>query len=95
MELALSVITSFKIVEHEAEVEQLAFDENEVSALITLLQESFDNLNPDESQPHIVALEKYLPVQELAPISDSLEFFDFENAQEQTTKLAQNYNLHI
>lgn len=92
MDTALVTITAFEICDNEERPGPLLpYDEGKVSQAFELLQKSYEYLNPDESRPHLDVLGKYIPPEQLSPIIDSLEFFDFESAQAQTLLLAKNH----
>ncbi|TRW95245.1 ATP-binding protein [Candidatus Methylobacter oryzae] len=71
------------------------FDAEAIGGLLEQLSSAMEELNPDAVEPILALLADYLSASDLAPISKSVEAFDFDEAQTRTLALAEKLDLTL
>ncbi len=71
------------------------FDSDAISRLLEELSSAMEELNPDAVEPILALLADYLSASDLAPISKSVEAFDFDEAQTKTLALAKKLGITL
>ncbi len=71
------------------------FDSEAIGRLLGQLSSAMEELNPDAVEPILALLADYLSASDLAPISKSVDAFDFDEAQTKTLALAKKLGVTL
>ncbi|WP_348944260.1 PAS domain S-box protein [Chitinibacter sp. FCG-7] len=88
-------ITSIEthVQREQAEEQTACYDAEQVRELMKRLHEELAQLNPDTVEPLLKDLRKFLPPEQVAPLSRMLESFDFNAAQAHLATLGETLGL--
>ncbi|TDO98845.1 PAS domain S-box protein [Marinomonas balearica] len=84
----VSEITLLQIPESQNSKIKQAFNPEKIKSLLQLLVEKIDTLNPDEVEGVLSKLESYVDKQDLNPIIQQIENFEFDLARARALELA-------
>lgn len=86
-----SAIENIEIVTDEQK--KIEFDPDIVTGYISDLLQALQEDNPDPVEPILKLLVKYIEDEQLAPITNSVDMFDFRQAEINTRELANSLNI--
>ncbi|SCA55252.1 putative Histidine kinase [Candidatus Terasakiella magnetica] len=93
--LARSVKSISKIKKNAAtgDAQLKSFDPIAVALLIKQLEHSLEKLNPDATEPIVEKMREYLSHDDILPIQEAIDVFDFDQAAEEAIVLKEKLNL--
>jgi len=95
MEKACTAINALSLDAGGGTMQIKAFDADVVKPLMKKLILAMDKMNPDAIEPVMAGLSKYVEEQNLKPIQNEVDAFEFDDAKEKIKELVEKLNLNL